>query len=147
VGHDHPTRSGDAAPTTSELVAALQRAIDLVRSHFAVATAGAGVTPVQAKALGALSQPTTVKDLAALLGADVSNTSSTIDRLEALGLVAKEVDRNDRRARLITLTERGTHVRAKLEETAFNTVPAFKSLSAQERTELHRLLVKIGRED
>lgn len=137
-------RGEDAPPTTTQLVDALQRAVGLVRSHFAAATASVGVTPVQAKALRQLSQPTTLKDLSGLLGADVSNTSSTIDRLEALGLLRKETHHNDRRARVITLTGEGERTREQLEEVAFSTVPALDVLTPEQQRDLYRLLGLVG---
>ncbi|MEU6561417.1 MarR family winged helix-turn-helix transcriptional regulator [Nocardia nova] len=138
-------RGDDAVPTTSQLVDALQRAVGFVRTHFAAATASVGVTPVQAKALRQLSRPMTLKDLSAQLGADVSNTSSTVDRLEALGLVRKEPHHNDRRARVVTLTADGERTRARLEEAAFSTVPALDVLSREQQQELYRLLLLVGR--
>ncbi|MCX4094441.1 MarR family winged helix-turn-helix transcriptional regulator [Nocardia sp. alder85J] len=142
----HPPDHAVNALTTGELVDALQHAVGLVRSHFAAATAAAGVTPVQAKVLRQLTRPTTVKDLATQLGADISNTSSTIDRLETLGLVEKQTGSIDRRVRLITLTDHGRRVRTTLDDVAFNSVPALENLSTSERYDLYRLLRKVGGE-
>jgi DNA-binding MarR family transcriptional regulator len=129
-----------AAPSTAELIDALQATVGRVRAHFAAATSQLGVTPVQAKALRRLAEPLTLKDLATQLGADVSNTSSTIDRLEAQGLVRKETHRADRRARVITLTEDGRRVRDTLQEVAFGRVPPLDVLGPDQRRELYALL-------
>lgn len=132
-----------APPSTSDLVDVLQRAVGQVRAHFATATAAVGVTPVQAKLLRNLAEPLTVKELSARLAADVSNTASGVDRLESLGLASKETDPNDRRARVVALTERGRQVREALEENAFRAVPALERLSDAERHQLHALLAKV----
>jgi DNA-binding MarR family transcriptional regulator len=127
-------------PSAADLVEALQTTMGLVRAHFAAATAQLGVTPVQAKALGRLSEPVTLKELAARLDADVSNTSSTVDRLESLGLLRKAVHQDDRRARLLTLTAEGDRVRQALQEAAFDRVPPLERLDLRQRRELYALL-------
>ncbi|MGW4118184.1 MarR family winged helix-turn-helix transcriptional regulator [Nocardia sp. NPDC004711] len=127
-------------PTTAELVDVLQRAVALVRNHFAVTTARLGVTPVQAKALGHLAEPLTLKELSARLGADLSNTATSIDRLESQGLVQKQIHPTDRRARLVTLTAAGEALRTQLDEQVFGAVPALAVLDANQQRELYALL-------
>ncbi|MFI6368283.1 MarR family winged helix-turn-helix transcriptional regulator [Nocardia sp. NPDC050630] len=130
----------DENPSNAELVQALQQAVGLVRAHFAAATARAGVTPVQAKVLRELSDPLTLKDLSARLGADLSNTSGTVDRLESQGLLRKLPHQTDRRARLLTLTPTGERIRQTLEDLAFSTVPPLDVLSQRQRHDLNTLL-------
>ncbi|MFX0575349.1 MarR family winged helix-turn-helix transcriptional regulator [Nocardia nepalensis] len=130
----------DDIPSTSELVDVLQQTVGLVRAHFAAATAQLGVTPVQAKALRQLTEPITVKDLSTRLGADVSNTATTVDRLESQSLIRKDPHPTDRRARIVTLTDEGRRVLAKLEESAFSNVPALAALNPQQRRDLYTLL-------
>ncbi len=134
-----PTGS-DENPSNAELVQALQQAVGLVRTHFAAATAQAGVTPVQAKVLRELADPLTLKELSARLGADLSNTSGTVDRLESQGLLRKQPHQTDRRARLLTLTATGKHIRQTLEDLAFSTVPPLDVLSPRQRHDLNTLL-------
>ncbi|MEW1737433.1 MarR family winged helix-turn-helix transcriptional regulator [Nocardia beijingensis] len=131
------------APSMAELVDVLQRAVGLVRAHFAATTARLGVTPTQAKALGRLATPLTPKDLSRQLGADLSNTASMVDRLEALGLVRKEVHPSDRRARLLTLTARGEELRETLDREVFGNVPALAVLDEPERRQLYGLLRRV----
>lgn len=130
-------------PSNAELVQALQQAVGLVRAHFAAATARVGVTPVQAKVLHQLSEPLTLKDLAAQMSADLSNTAGTVDRLESLGYLHKETLKTDRRARLLTLTETGMQARRTLEDIAFDTVPPLAVLSQRQRHDLNALLGQI----
>jgi DNA-binding MarR family transcriptional regulator len=127
-------------PSLAELVDALQTTMGLVRAHFAAATANLGVTPAQAKALRQLSEPHTLKELAAQLGADVANTSGTVDRLEARGLVRREIHDADRRVRRLTLTDEGQRVRHALQEAAFGKVPPLERLDPNQRRELYALL-------
>lgn len=127
-------------PSPAELVDVLQRAVALVRNHFAATTTRLGVTPVQAKALGQLAEPLTLKELSARLGADLSNTATAIDRLEAQGLVRKQVHPTDRRARVVTLTEAGEKVRTQLDEQLFSSVPALAVLDDRQQRELFALL-------
>ncbi|GAB2508808.1 MarR family winged helix-turn-helix transcriptional regulator [Nocardia heshunensis] len=127
-------------PTTAELVDVLQRAVALVRNHFAASTTRLGVTPVQAKALGQLAEPLTLKELSARLGADLSNTATSVDRLESQGLVRKQIHPTDRRARVITLTDSGEALRAQLDAEVFASVPALAVLDDRQRRELYALL-------
>jgi len=142
VREEPDTRADGTAdvPTTAELIDALQTTVGRVRAHFAATTAQVGVTPAQAKALRQLSEPLTLKDLSAQLEADVSNTSNTVDRLEAQGLIRKEAHLTDRRARLLTLTDDGRRVRQALQEATFARVPALDRLDDSQRRELYELL-------
>ena len=67
------------------------------------------VTPVQYAALSAvLRQPgVDQRTLARTIGFDTSTIGSVIDRLEARGLMLRNISPTDRRVRLLTLTEDG----------------------------------------
>jgi DNA-binding MarR family transcriptional regulator len=137
---DRDGSGSNADPGTAELIDALQATVGLVRAHFAAATASLGVTPSQAKALRQLSEPLTLKELAARLGADVANTSGTVDRLEARGLLRREIQHADRRVRQLTLTDEGQRLRHALQEAAFSKVPPLERLDRDQRRELYALL-------
>jgi DNA-binding MarR family transcriptional regulator len=130
-------------PSPAELVDALQQVVGLVRAHFAAHTARLGVTPVEAKTLNQFAEPMTLKELSRKLGADLSNTAGTIDRLESRGLVRKEIHPTDRRARLLTLTEEGQVLRRQLDRAVFSQVPALDVLTPPQRRQLHALLTRI----
>ncbi len=68
-----------------------------------------GVTPVQYAAMQALANAPGVdqRSLARSIGFDTSTIASVIDRLEARGLVQRDLDPSDRRVRLLSLTGPG----------------------------------------
>lgn len=71
-----------------------------------------GITTQQWAVLGALTRPTfeagvAVGDLATFLLVSRQNLAGVLSRLEALGYVARTVDENDNRSRLILLTAKG----------------------------------------
>jgi len=69
-----------------------------------------GLTPVQYSALQTIANQPGIdqKTLAATIGYDTSTIAGVIDRLEARGLVARQVSPADRRAKLLTPTEEGS---------------------------------------
>ncbi|MBU3064361.1 MarR family transcriptional regulator [Nocardia sp. NEAU-G5] len=93
--------------------------------------------------LNQFTEPMTLKELSTRLGADLSNTATTVDRLESRGLVRKEIHPGDRRARLLTLTDDGHALRQKLDAEVFRSVPALEVLDARARRELHDLLKQV----
>jgi DNA-binding MarR family transcriptional regulator len=68
-----------------------------------------GVTPVQFAALQALANAPGLdqRSLARSIGLDTSTTGGVVDRLEARGLLARSHNPEDRRVRLLTLTDAG----------------------------------------
>jgi DNA-binding MarR family transcriptional regulator len=134
------SRIGASDPTSTELVEALQLALSRVQAHFAEVTARAGLTPAQAKAMRHLGEPITLSDLAARLDAHVANVSALVDRLEARGLLRRQVRDADRRSRLLTLTGEGTRVREILQEAAFDNAAPFDPLTSQQRRDLLAIL-------
>lgn len=93
---------------------------------FMQETEAFGVTPVQYAALQAVGlQPgMDQRTLARTIGFDTSTIAGVIDRLEARGLMQRNASAQDRRVRLLTLTEAGVALLAAL-------VPAM--LQAQQR--------------
>lgn len=68
-----------------------------------------GITPVQYAALHAIANAPNIdqRTLARSIGLDTSTTASVIDRLEARGLMQRNASPDDRRVRLLTLTDSG----------------------------------------
>lgn len=93
---------------------------------FMQETEAFGVTPVQYAALQAVGlQPgMDQRTLARTIGFDTSTIAGVIDRLESRGLMQRNASAQDRRVRLLTLTEAGVALLAAL-------VPAM--LQAQQR--------------
>ncbi|MHC0054716.1 MarR family winged helix-turn-helix transcriptional regulator [Actibacterium sp. D379-3] len=85
---------------------------DLVRLFRAeiergVGEAGLGITPAEARILAALRRygPMQQQALAAKLGIARMSATEFIDRLETAGLIRRQPDPADRRAKLVDLTE------------------------------------------
>jgi len=105
-----------------------------------------GITPVQFAALQAVNNTPEVdqRTLARTIGLDTSTTAGVVDRLETRGLMLRSASEQDRRVRLLTLTEEG---RALLREV----VPAMQQaqrrilepLNAKEQAQFMALLMRI----
>lgn len=79
--------------------------------------AGFDITPVQYAALDAIhAHPGTDQSrVAELIGYDRATIGGVIDRLEKKGWIRRTVSDVDRRARVLTLTPQGNHIRLTLE--------------------------------
>jgi DNA-binding MarR family transcriptional regulator len=94
-----------------------------------------GITPVQYGLMTALSVRGTLDQisLAAELGIDRTNVAQVLLRLEQRGLVKRQSDPSDRRARLATLTARGRKLTARM----------FKSMQRSQQ----RFIEPLGRKE
>ena len=81
------------------------------RGRVAGQLAELGLTFMQAHALRLLDDPQPMHRLAQLLVCDASNVTGITDRLETRGLVERRSDRNDRRVKVLALTEKGRKLR------------------------------------
>lgn len=82
--------------------------------------------------------------LGARLGTDRNSTSKLIDNLEAKGLVERRVNGADRRARLLSLTQKGEKLFARLHEQNIQAqARVLAPLSARERELLFSLLLRM----
>ncbi|MBX3638542.1 MAG: MarR family transcriptional regulator [Rubrivivax sp.] len=68
-----------------------------------------GVTPVQYAALQAVANAPGIdqRTLARTIGLDTSTTGGVVDRLESRGLLLRNANPDDRRVRLLTITDDG----------------------------------------
>ena len=71
-----------------------------------------GLTPVQYAVLQTVDNSPGVdqRTLAGTIGQDTSTTGGVLDRLEARGLLQRNASADDRRVRLLTLTDAGQHL-------------------------------------
>lgn len=103
-----------------------------------------GVTPSQVRALATVARgggALRVRDLAERLGVVPRSATSIVDELEAAALVRREPDPADRRATLVTLTERGDKVLqhwAHIRQAAM--AELLERLSESDQEDLERLL-------
>lgn len=89
------------------------------------------------------NQPVPMKHLCVLLNCDASNITSIIDRLAQKDLIQREDSREDRRVKMIRLTQKGIHLRqlaiTHLEESGPHGIT---QLTEKEKVQLAALLEK-----
>lgn len=104
----------------------IRRLQQIAVAVFLQETEAHGLTPVQYAALNQVARTPGVdqRTLARLVGQDTSTIAGVIDRLEARGLMQRQTSPDDRRMRLLQVTEEGGALLAAI---------APDILSAQER--------------
>ena len=141
-------RTAEDAPTARDQD--LRLAWDRMRTMVfddnrrAEVSAAVGLSFVKVKALRRLLvRPMSMRELAAELVIDKPYLTQIVDALEKRGLVVRTVSPQDRRCRIVSLTESG-HQAAQLSEDILTRPPAFLSvLSDGELGELTRILAKL----
>jgi DNA-binding MarR family transcriptional regulator len=120
---------------------------DLVYAYDAAfdrAAQDAGLTAAQACLLTCLSKGScTMGDLATELVCDASNVTQLVGRLEARGLVRREPDPDDRRARRVSITAAGRRQRRAIEQVFTFPAERIGHLSDAEQRQLRELLEKL----
>lgn len=120
-----------------------RRVHQLAVALFAQEVGDLNLTPVQYSSLQTIcSQPgIDQKTLAADIGYDTSTIAGVIDRLEARGLLVRNVSPTDRRARQITLTPQGLHtLEAAVPRMHRSQERLLEPLSPEQRTQLMQLM-------
>lgn len=84
-----------------------------------------------------------MRSLADEWGCDASNATWIIDRLERLGLAERRSVPDDRRVKLVVLTDEGVETRAALLEEFYAPPEALLQLSREELETLQRALEKL----
>ena len=97
----------------------------------------------QVRALYALREPLSMRELAERLYLDPSNLTVLVDRLEELGLVERQADADDRRVKRLVITEKGVHFSEEIIEAVFVESSVFDVLDADEQRQLLGLLAKM----
>ncbi|MFE0513384.1 MarR family winged helix-turn-helix transcriptional regulator [Streptomyces sp. NPDC058964] len=92
---------------TAEVVALFAKITALYNREYETASARHGLTPQQVKVLLALDEALPMRRLAERVGADPSNLTGMVDRLQGRGLVERVPDPADRRIKRIAATEAG----------------------------------------
>jgi MarR family transcriptional regulator, organic hydroperoxide resistance regulator len=88
------------------------------------------LTPVQGMALRTLDPdaPVAMSALADNLACDASNVTGVVDKLEARGLIARQGAENDRRVKVLAVTEKGRQVRRELLSRASKAPPELAAM-------------------
>ncbi|MFE5813070.1 MarR family winged helix-turn-helix transcriptional regulator [Streptomyces sp. NPDC056479] len=95
---------------TAEVIALFAKITDLYNREYDTASAHHGLTPQQVKVLLALDEALPMRRIAERLGADPSNLTGMVDRLQSRDLVERVPDPSDRRIKRIAATEAGRAV-------------------------------------
>lgn len=104
----------DAATGTPELVAAIERATHLLGLYLERKTQPLEITQAEAHILARLGRggSASPNDLHRLFGHKRSTLTGVIDRLESRGYVKREINPDDRRSFIVSLTSEGKTVAA-----------------------------------
>ena len=89
--------------------------------------------------------PMMVKQVAEAATLDAPAATVAVNDLESRGLVSREIDPENRRCKLVSLTDAGRKVVAILDEIEDPAPPALAELGSQDLAALHRILAKLGR--
>ena len=121
----------------------IRRLHQIAVALFMQETESFGITPVQFAALQAVHNVpgTDQRTLARTIGFDTSTIAGVIDRLEARGLTLRSASAQDRRVRLLTLTEAGQQLLADVTPSMLRAQERILApLPEQERGEVMRML-------
>ncbi|MDA0563031.1 MarR family transcriptional regulator [Streptomonospora sp. S1-112] len=133
-----------ADPVVRELSHLVMGAARRLRAAFNAAAAEQGLTRVQALALLNLRESAPMRDLARWLSCDPSNVTQLVDALERRGLVSRSPSPQDRRVKVLVLTDEGRRRQALLRERGDAQAAAlFAELAAEDRALLRDLLARL----
>lgn len=99
--------------------------------------------PPQIMVVQTLDQPKPMGEVADFLGCNSSNLTGITDRLEDRGLVQRTLDPDDRRVRLLVLTDEGREARLKVVAALRKPLDTIGRLDDDELATLTRLLDKL----
>ena len=85
-----------------------------------------------------------MRELAGRISCDPSQVTGIADRLEDLGLVERRPSPQDRRVKLLVVTDEEALVAEQLAAEVNRDAPGFSALTDEERVELARLLTKVA---
>jgi DNA-binding MarR family transcriptional regulator len=139
----------DVAPVRRTLAALSRRVHQICIALTADAVASADLTSVQYGAIACLNtrdgEPGIDQSgLAARLGIDRNSTSVLVDELESKGLISRQVNGADRRARLLRLTPNGQRLFARVRPKVLEShLRAVETLMPDEQERLLDLLTRV----
>ena len=114
-----------------------------VRDWWSAVCAELDLTPSQGMALRSLDRPLPMSTLADALACDASNVTGLVDKLESRGLIARRAADNDRRVKLLCVTERGRSLRDRLIKRLLVPPAALAALPLEFKSRLTATLRKV----
>jgi DNA-binding MarR family transcriptional regulator len=139
----------DVPPVRRTLGQLVRRVYQIYIAMTADSVTDAGLTPLQYGALACLNKEDgepgiDQNGLGARLGIDRNSTSKLVDKLEANGLLQRGVNAADRRAKLLSLTQKGEKLFARLhEQNIAAQLRVLEPLAPHEREVLFELLLRV----
>jgi len=130
-----------------QIISPLHKANRQVSLYFEAETAKVGLSPVEGHLLAFVGvySPSPIAELVRVLGLKHSTLSSMLDRLERDGLLSREVNPEDRRSFVVSLTVKGTkrarHMQGHAEELEQRIRDC---ISEKDLTGYHAVLAAIG---
>jgi len=135
-----PAYDGDVSESCDKSpLRLLVQLAERLRSFMDVAAAESGLTAQQAELLMFLDEPRRMHELADQKLCDPSSVTSMVKRLERDGFVKREVDPDDRRARIIRTTAKGRRAQQHFEQRAAEVTQMVHELDPDERAALRGL--------
>jgi len=99
---------------------------------------------IRAKALTRLvTGPLTMRELAGRLAIDPPYTTVVVDDLERRGLVRRSTSTDDRRVKIVTITEAGAQAAGIVDEILSEPPPMLAALDAAELAQLNQILSRL----
>jgi DNA-binding MarR family transcriptional regulator len=132
-------------PVTTEIVELANALTGRIFGHLLARAAELNLSLPEAKALQHLEpeRAMPMRELARRLHANPSNVTVVVARLEARGVLSREVSA-DRRVKGVRLTPAGAKLRARLEARLLADHPATRGLSPAEQRQLLTLLRRLS---
>ncbi|MFC4018444.1 MarR family winged helix-turn-helix transcriptional regulator [Micromonospora sp. GCM10011542] len=112
-----------------------------IDAHLRARTAALGLTASQGNLLRELTHPLTLRELAERLSCEPSNITFIADRLEEQGYLERHPHPDDRRAKQLVLTPKGTELRERLLALLSEDSP-LAPLAPEEQDALQHLLTR-----
>jgi DNA-binding MarR family transcriptional regulator len=137
VGTQRETRA-----QADRLVCGLVRGLaSHIEDHLRVRAVSVGLTASQGTALCELTRPMTLRELAERMSCEPSNATFVADRLEERGYLERRPHPDDRRAKQLVLTPKGTELRERLLELLSENSP-LAPLAPEQQDILQHLLTR-----
>ncbi|MEM9466793.1 MAG: MarR family transcriptional regulator [Actinomycetota bacterium] len=115
-----------------------------VARHLDERLEGLGMNTTDYWALRSVDGPMPMKDLATCMDIDPSYVTLVADRLEELGMIERQPHPTDRRVKNLVLTAKGRRFKKTVPEKLWTGETMFAALTADERSQLTDILVKLA---
>jgi MarR family 2-MHQ and catechol resistance regulon transcriptional repressor len=144
--HEEPSKN-KSDPTGAHVWLVLMKAHRSLQRHAAasIASLDLGLSDFVVLEMLLHKGPMKVNDIGRKVDLTSGSITIAVDRLQARGLVSREINREDSRSRIVQLTAKGrTLIRPAFEAHAARMEKAVGGLNLKERRELVALLKKLG---